>query len=419
VFVSPPAPPNLLAPEHIDDPWQGLAVLRDHHPVYWDELIGGWVISRYADVRPLLTGLGPGEAHQELLGQYLGTVTSFTAMDGVDHRRRRALLAPYFARGGVERLHEEIERQARALLEPLFARERDAVASGARERGEVEFISEFTKRFSVNVIVGVLALPDCDYERINAWQHAWTLAEGNISRDPEIYERAIWARDDFGAYILPIIEERRESEEDDLISLMCRAEIEGAPVAAEEIRSIAAAMILAGGDTTGHQLSALVHALVQHPEQQRALVEDRGLMDRALAEGMRYCSIVQYLGRHTTDDLEIEGVKIGAGSELALLLASGNHDPRRWEQPDEFNIHRTDVDPAKAFTGAAEHLAFGAGAHFCPGSHLAKAEMEIALNVFFDEAGEVTLADGPEPRPLPDSPFIRTLPSLKLSFAAH
>jgi cytochrome P450 len=415
--VSTPAPPNLLSPEHVLDPWPGLAVLREHYPVYWDEAIGTWLISRYDDIRPIIRRFGPGPAGQDGLGQFLADATAFFAMDGLDHRRRRALLAPFFARSGVESLHDRIERQALALLEPIFERERDALASGRRDRGEMDFVTEFTAKFSINVMTDILGLDVENYERIHAWFEAWIGAEGNISGDREIFERALWAKEDFGDYIGPIIAERRTRGGDDLISLLCHAELDGFSLPDEEIRSIAAIMILGGGETTDHQLGWLMHELIRHPDQQQAVTEERSLMDQALAEGMRYCSIIQYMGKRVPEDLKIADVTIGAGSHLALVFAAGNHDPRRWQNPDEFNIYRTDLDATKAFTGAAEHLGFGGGPHFCIGSHLSKAEMEIALNIFFDNARDVRFADGFEPRAQPDAVFARALPNLKLTFA--
>ena len=411
-----PAPPNVISPEHIEEPWPGLAILREHYPVHFDEHTGSWLISRYAEVRALDRAIQPGPTFQELLGQYLADATSFLAMEGAEHRQRRRLLAPFFARGGVESFHDHIERRARGVLEPILERERQAVASGERERGEIDFIAEFTTGFTIAVMGDILGLELADHPRVTEWFAAWIAAEGNISRDPRIIERAVRAKDEFGEYIGPVIAERRGGDAEDLISQLCRAEIDGFSMPDEEIRSFAAAMLLAGGETTDHQLGWLMYELTRHPEVQKALSEDRGLMDRVLAEGMRYCSIVQYLGRTAPEDLEVDGVAIEAGAPMALVLASANHDPRRFENADEFDIYRNDNDVAKAFTGAAEHLGFGTGHHFCIGSHLSKAEMAIALNLFFDNVRDVRLADGFEPRANPEAVFVRALPALELTF---
>jgi pulcherriminic acid synthase len=414
--ASIPSPPNVLSPEHVVDPWPGLAVLREHYPVHYDADNQFWMLSRYSDIRPISRGSGPGPAFQELLGQYLGNAVSFPSLDGAEHRHRRRLLAPFFARSGVESFQYRIERQARGLLEPIVERERAAVAAGLRTRGEMDFIEEFTSRFPLHVMIDMLDLPEVDYSRMHAWFRAWTGAEGNVSRNPELFERALWAREDFGEFVLPIIAERRSSNADDLISKMCTAELDGMSLPDEEVRSIAAGMILGGGETTDHQLGWLMHELAGHPKQQQALAEDRALMDKALAESMRHSSIVQYIGRTPSEDLEIHGTTIPAGSSVALLIASANHDPDRWQNPDEFDMFRADHDASKAFVGSAEHLGFGAGPHFCIGSHLSKMEMEVAMNLVLDNIGDIRLADGFEAQPEPDAPFIRALPSLKITF---
>jgi cytochrome P450 len=414
--VSAPAPPDLLSAEHLDDPWPGLAVLREHYPVHYDETLETWLVSRYDDVRALNRRFGPSAAFQELLGQYLADAQVFPSMDGRDHRQRRALLAPIFARGGVESFHAHIENVARGLLDPVFERERQAVAAGERERGEMDFIKEFTARFSVKMMIDIMDLPIRDWDRMEQWFEAWIHAEGNIGRDPQIIERALWAKDDFGEFIRPIIAERRTSDGEDLVSRLCSAELDGFSLPDEEVQSAIAGLFLGGGETTDHQLGWLMHALIEHPEHQRALAEDRDLMTKVQGEGMRYCSIVQYLGRVLPEDIEVGGVRIEQGAPLALVLAAGNHDPRRFDRPDEFDPHRADLDAEKAFTGSADHLGFGTGAHFCIGSHLSKAEMDIAMNMFFDNARDVRFADGFEPHANPEATFVRALPELKITF---
>ena len=411
-----PAPPDLLSAEHVQNPWPGLEVLRDHYPVHFDESLESWLVSRYEDIRPINRATEPGATFQELLGQYLADADVLLALADRDHRKRRALLAPFFSRSGADSFRDRIERQARRLLEPIFERERKAVAAGERSRGKMDFATEFADPLPLRVMLELTGLPDSDEDRMQEWLAAWLGAEGNLSGDPAIIEQAQQAKEDFADYIRPVIDERRTGDGDDLISWLCRAEIDGAPLSDEEIKSLTAIMIHGGGESTGHQLGWLMFELTQHPDQQRALVEDRSLMDKALAEGMRHCSILQYLPHTASEDLEVRGVTIPAGSMIALMLAAGNRDPRRWRDPDEFDIHRTDLDANKAFSGGADHLSFGGGPHFCVGSQISKAEQEIALNALFDGARDIRLADGFEARPRPDSPFVRVLANLELSF---
>ena len=411
--VSSPAPPDLFSPEHFADPWPGFAILRDHHPVHFDEAISVWLISRYADIRPL-SHLPLGEPIFELLGQYLGDARGFLT-DGREHKRKRALLAPVFSRGGVERFTGRYEQHARALLDPIFERERKAVAAGEHSRAQMDFVKEFTNNFSANVMLQILDLPIPDASRMGDWFAAWIAAEGNIGRDPEIIARAQQAKEEFTAIILPVIQERRGGDGDDLVTRLCNAEADGYSLPDQEIQSMIAGMFLAGGETTDHQLGWVMLELARRPDVQQAMIEDRSLVTNVLAESMRYHAIVPFGSRPAPAGLEVGGVSIPEGALLAIMYGAGNHDPRRFENPDEFDIHRTDVEVKNAFNGAADHLGFGGGPHFCIGSHLTKAEMETAVNVFFDHARDVRV-EGPEPTASMESPYIRAVESLPITF---
>jgi cytochrome P450 len=382
-------------------------------------LTQSWLVSRYEHVRPILRDVKRfGTPHMAmLLNLYLGDAPTLTEMEGSEHTHRRGLVAPYFAAGGVQRVKDVIERRARAGLEPLFERERAAIASGSRQRGELDFVAEFSAQYPIDVVGDMMALPDRDYEKLQRVYNAFINAVGNIGADPEIHATGLRAKDEFRDYILPLIAERRAGDGDDLISLLCRSELEGRSMTDEEIRSFLALIVLAGGETTDHQLGFLVAALAQFPDQQRALREDRSLMERALAEGMRYTSTVQFIQRTALEDVEVEGIAMPAGTRLTLLLAAANRDPERFVQPDVFDLHRADLDAAQAFTGAADHCGFGGGRHTCLGTHLARQEMESALNLLLDNTSEFRLADGFVPRPKPDAVFVRALPSLRLSYA--
>jgi pulcherriminic acid synthase len=155
-------------------------------------------------------------------------------------------------------------------------------------------------------------------------------------------------------------------------------------------------------------------ALVEHPEQLEALQSDRSLMDATMAEGMRYATIVRFMQREAREDFDLDGRHVTAGQRVTLLLSSANRDPRRFDEADRFDIHRTDHSVSKAFTGNAEHVGFGGGRHVCLGARLSKREVEIALGLLLDRGTDFRLADSFTPRY--EGLMIRTLPNLKLSY---
>ncbi|MCX2929947.1 cytochrome P450 [Mycobacterium sp. CVI_P3] len=414
---SAPAIPDLLSAENLANPWPGYQILRDHYPVFWHEPSQSWVVSRYEHIKPLVKD--PRLTHeylQDILGVFLGDAPVMVAMEGRQHASRRKLVGPFLNGKGLDAVAATIERQARMALEPIFHRERAAVAAGLRDRGRIDFVTEFSKVFPVSVMCDLMALPPEDHGKFEDWYNAFILCLGNIQGDPALYENGMRAKREFGEYMLPLIASRRAGDGDDLISVLCRSEPDGrgVPMTDEEIRTMAALMLLGGAENTDHQLAQLVHTLVEHPEQLRALQEDRSLVPAAIAEGLRFNGIVQFIQRLAVEDVAIDGVTIPKGAMVTLFFASGNRDPRRFANPDTFDMFRTDNDVAKAFGGNAEHLGFGGGPHVCLGMQTTKLELEIALNLLLDNTSDLRLADGYQPRWT--GVLSRALSTLELTF---
>lgn len=417
VSRSAPPVPDLLSAENLANPWPGYQILRDHYPILWHEPSQSWVISRYEHIKPLIKD--PRLTHeylQDILGVFLGDAPVMVAMEGQQHASRRKLVGPFLNGNGLEAFSATIERRAHATLQPIFARERAAVAAGERDRGRMDLVTEFSRVFPVSVMCDLMALPSQDHPKFEAWYNAFILCLGNIQGDQAVFDQGMRAKREFGEYMLPLIASRREGDADDLISALCRADPDGdgVPMDAEEIRTMAALMLLGGAENTDHQLAQLVYALVQHPYQLQALANDRSMMPAAIAEGLRYNGIVQFIQRLAVEDVDIDGVTIPAGAMLTLFFASGNRDPRRFEDPDAFNMFRTDNDVAKAFSGNAEHLGFGGGPHVCLGMQITKRELEIALNLLLDNTEDLRLADGYQPRW--EGVLSRALSTLELSY---
>jgi len=126
----------------------------------------------------------------------------------------------------------------------------------------------------------------------------------------------------------------------------------------------------AGVDTTGRLFGWMGKVLGDHPEQRRELVEDRSLIGNAIEELLRLEPPGPHVARYVPEDVEYHGTTVPAGSALLLMLASANHDERRYRDPDRFDIHRE----------IGQHVTFGYGAHYCLGAALARLEARVALD---------------------------------------
>jgi pulcherriminic acid synthase len=377
--------PRILSEEFAKDPYAAYKLMRAKSPLFYEKDLQAYVLSRYVDVErafkdPVFTNKNYEWQLEPVHGR------TIVQMDGREHSMKRAIVAPAFR--GVEafgRLTPIIERNAAALIQPFV------------DRGSCEFSAEFSRLFPINVTIEMMGLPVDDLETFRSWYTAIIDFLGNLSNDPEVVAAGHQARDEMSAYMLPIIADRRSNPQGDLLSTLCSAEVDGAQMSDTEIKSFASLLLTAGGETTDKVLTSLVAQLVQHPDQLLAVRKDRSLVAAALAETLRIAPPVQMVMRVPSEDVDIAGGHIPGGSTVICLIASANRDENVFHRPDEFNLLRDDVDASREFSGASKQLAFVHGRHFCVGSLLAKAEVEIGISCLLDRTDDIRLQDGFEP----------------------
>jgi pulcherriminic acid synthase len=202
-------------------------------------------------------------------------------------------------------------------------------------------------------------------------------------------------REELRAYFMPMIQERRTGDGQDLISLVARADMKGLRLTDDEICAFLSLVIVAGGETTDSAIASMFRLLILHPDQLEAVFTDRRLILDAFAEQLRIAPPVHITLRHAGEDVELHGVTIPADSMIGMCLASGNRDETVFQDPDQFDIFREDNNTDRAFRASADHISFADGRHFCVGNSLAREEVDIATNVIFDAmAGPPSLAPG-------------------------
>ncbi|GAA0367365.1 cytochrome P450 [Microbispora corallina] len=374
--------PDILSPEFAADPYPAYEVLRSDFPLLWHEATRSHVISRYADVEralkdPVFTNRNYDWQLEPVHGR------TILQMDGREHAAKRALVTPAF--------------RGRALADrfmPVIERVGDELIGAFAADGRVDLVEGFSTRFPIRVIVDMLGLPPGDHELFHRWYTAIVAFISNLAQDPEVAEAGLRTKEELEAHVLPIVERRRAEPGDDLLSTLCTAEIDGVRMSDEEIKSFVSLLLAAGGETTDKAITCLVRNLLDHPGQLAAVRADRSLIDRAFAETMRYSPVVQMVMRQPDADVELSGGTIPAGSTVTCLLAAANRDPARYDRPDEFDLFRTDLDVARAFTAGANHTAFALGRHFCVGAQLARAEVNVGVGRLLDVAPDLRLAPG-------------------------
>ncbi len=343
-----------------EDPYPTYAALRAEAPVYRNEQLGFWALSRHADV---LTGfrdvtrfsnrngvsLDPASSHPRA-----HAMMSFLAMDPPRHTRMRALVS----RGFTPRRIAELEPRIRALAN----RHIDAFIA----TGRCDFIKDFAGKFPMDVISEMLGVPEADRDQLRAWADLVVhREEGMTDVPPAGMEAAMHMLGYFGQ----LVADHRAQPRDDLTAALLTAEIDGDRLDDVEILGFLFLMIIAGNETTTKLLGNAVYWLWRNPEQRRLVAGDPSLIPRWVEETLRYDGSTQALARTLVGDLELHGQRMRDGDRIVLLVGSANRDERVFPDPDRFDVLRD----------TSAMLSFGQGTHFCLGAALARLEARVAL----------------------------------------
>ncbi|GHJ01716.1 MULTISPECIES: cytochrome P450 [Streptomyces] len=379
--------PDILSPEFAARPYDAYRAMREHAPLFWHEATQSWIVSRYEDVERVFKDR-KGEFTTDNYEWQLEPVHGKTILQlsGREHAVRRALVAPAFRGSELQdKFTPVIERNSRELIDVF------------RHTGSADLVTDYATRFPVNVIADMLGLDKADHPRFHRWYTAVIAFLGNLSGDAGVTEAGERTRVEFAEYMLPIIQQRREEPGDDLLSVLCAAEVDGVKMSDEDIKAFCSLLLAAGGETTDKAIASIFTNLLQNPEQLAAVREDRSLIPRAFAETLRYTPPVHMIMRQSAGEVALSTGSIPAGATVTCLIGAANRDEERYRDPERFDIFRDDLTATNAFTAAADHLSFALGRHFCVGALLAKAEVEIGIDHLLDAMPDVRLAEGAEP----------------------
>ena len=292
-------------------------------------------------------------------------------LDPPDHTRLRGLVSKAFTPRYVSRMHDRVQQIVSSLVDDL------------REAGEADFISAFAFELPITIICDMLGIPTDDRVSFRDWTVA--LAQTLEPLPPEdVQNAADDATRKLTAYLHALIDERRHQPGDDLLGALVTAEEEGHRLTEDEIVSTAGLLLGAGFETTTNLLGNGMLALLRNPAQWDLLKSDPSLAPAAVEELLRYDSPVQMATpRVANTDIEIAGRTIAEGDVVVNIVAAGNRDPQRFDEPNSVDLRRPDPDP----------LSFGGGPHFCLGAALARMEGAVAFESLATMLPNLALAE--------------------------
>lgn len=380
---APPPAPAHVPPElvrdfdwHIADfdpldPWRKRAVVTSWAPVFYSRCLspgmasmGAWIVWKPDDIRHVLQN--PALFSSEgIMSAAIGRALEVLPLeaDPVRHKQVRKLLNPLFSPAKVQALSADIREMAVRLIE------------GVRAKGGCDFVPAFSRPFPVLIFLRMMGMPLEQVDTFLEWEYQFL-----HTPDPAVRNAA---GEKISRYFVDLIADRRRAPRDDLFSAVVNGEIDGRPVTDAEALGIGYNLFTGGLDTVTTTSEWLFAWLAQNPEMQARLRADPARIPDAMEELLRLFPVIM-TQRYATADTEIHGVRIAKGDPIGIPLVVANYDPEAFGNPLEADFTR----------GRPRHLTFGSGPHTCLGVHLARRELQIAIEEWLARVPEFRVVPG-------------------------
>jgi pimeloyl-[acyl-carrier protein] synthase len=342
-------------------------VHRTEHPA----LKGVWLVTRFADALDLyknpMAVSDPATAehfnHGGMGGPfYLMLREMMLFLESAQHARVRRLVVSAFTPRSIEKTRPVTERFATELLDELTPNR------------EMDVVAEFAYPLPFRVIAHLLGVPDSDFGIIE--RYAYDFARGS-EPSPVVTERTIRADEaalGFRDYFEHLIARRRADRGDDVLSALVNAEEDGDRLTHDQVVATSILLMQAGHETTTDSIGNALVALLRAPDQLARLRDEPGITKNAVEELFRYDPTNQFNNRLLLEDVVVDGIRIPAGEQVAIMIGAANRDPAQFPDPDRLQLARP----------TPQHVAFAFGAYYCIGNALARTEVQVALRGLLD-----------------------------------
>ena len=379
--------------------------LREEAPIYWHEESldfepGFWALTKHEDIvkvsKDPMTFSSAVGGHLMTMGDpevvdpsaVAAIIGNMIGMDPPDHQIYRKMVAPSFTPKAIRTLEGDMRLKIRELLENV------------EDKGEFNFVTEISEQLPLWVLCEMMGIPESERPKIRDLVN--NLTDASIQQDPNNAFQ-IWVNYmELFKMGRDMIEERRKSPTDDLMSVVANTKIEGGELPPELLDGFFLLMVIAGNETTRNTLTGGLMALTDNPEEREKLLKDPALISNATDEMLRWVTSVIYFRRTATKDTNIRGQDIKAGDKVVMWYGSANRDEDIFEDGHLFRVDREN---------AKKHLAFGAGEHLCLGNRLGHMQIRILFEELLDRFPNIHSTSDPVRIP---SNFLAGISELKV-----
>ncbi|MFY0579764.1 cytochrome P450 [Cystobacter fuscus] len=395
---------NPMLPAVQADPYPYYATLRENAPVYFNEQLGWYIVSRYEDViaitkNPAVFSSARAVVRPEQLDAAEKVAPTavrafrrgiLLSEDPPLHTKTRSVVSRAFTPKRIAEMEPRIRRLARELISQL------------PHSGEFDLIKDLAEPLPLIVIAEMMGAEPGLRHEFKRWSDNAVATFYALARGAELsgIERTSQEMHD---YMSRALEARRQQPRDDLMQALLDNGVREGLLSVDEAIAFCRLLLVAGNETTTNLLGNGMHALLSHPDQLERLTREPALIPNAVEEMLRYDSAAQVFFRKVTQDVEVSGTHIPAGANVLLLFGSANRDPRKFQDPDRFDVTRN-------VTG---HVALGHGIHFCLGAPLARLEARVVLEELLTPERRLSLVPGQHLENVPNF-NVRGLKSLRV-----
>ena len=367
------------------DPFAWYAQMRSEHPVYYDEQTGVWSVFRYDDVKRALEDKDCFSSHfpaapgspEELLSKTMYN------MDPPKHTQMRSIVNRAFTSAVIQQWERRIQEITDQLL------------SAADGRQEIDLVRDFSNPLPIIVIAELLGIPSGNLDQFKQWSDSFTSSPSDSSEAAvaEWAEAKFKSEQELAEFFGDLIEAKRHSPDNDIISILIQAEEEGMKLSADQLVPFCVHLLAAGNESTSSLITNAVYSILETPGLYDELRNDLSLVPQAVEEALRYRAPFQVTRRLVKQDVEIGGKLIRTGQVGLVMIGSANRDESKFKDAHLFDIRRK-PNP---------HLSLGQGIHFCLGAPLVRLEAAIAMTSLLTKYSALSL-----PKPFSLSPAVNS-----------
>lgn len=373
-------------------PFDELAWIRANEPVYCD-VNGMWALTKHEDVRwaerqPQLFSSATHGSRPNGQPQ-----PSMIDADDPSHADQRRVVARGFGPRQMKAYEEHVVEVSRQLVDAVI------------ERGECDVVADIARPLPMTLIGEMLGAPESDYEKLQTWSDRMIAGSDKVEN---VTDDVINAAFEYYAYITEVMEQRRSNPGDDLVSKFMHGGGEGESLDDAHVIGNALLLLVGGNETTRNVIAGGFEALIRRPEQLAWAADSPENFEVAMEEMLRWVTPINQMNRTTTQDVEVRGVTIPAGSQVLMHYLSANRDEEVFERPDEFDARRT----------PNAHIAFGWGPHLCLGASLARLELRSIFREMLSRMKNVRFGESDFSPDYSHASFVRGIHSLPIRFDA-